>query len=70
MDVNIEPYDEACNQHRRACPAAASLARPASGFATLRRARLTEADILHHEDARIDACQDVHARGGIEALEN
>jgi hypothetical protein len=30
----------------------------------------TEADIVHHEDATIDARQDVHAAGGIEALEN
>jgi hypothetical protein len=30
----------------------------------------TEADILHHEDATIDARQDVHSAGGIEALEN
>jgi len=32
--------------------------------------RQTEGDIVHHEDARIDAHQDVHAGDGIEELEN
>jgi hypothetical protein len=31
---------------------------------------IDEADILHQEDARIDARQDVHVGGGIEALKN
>jgi hypothetical protein len=44
---------------RRARSAAASPARPAPGSATPGRARLTEADILHHGDVRIDAHQDV-----------
>jgi len=33
-------------------------------------ARLTEGDILYHEDARIDARQDVHVGDDIEELKN
>jgi hypothetical protein len=86
MDVNVEPYDEACNQRRRvrphpmlrdgataghrACSAAASPDGPAPRSATSGRAQLTEADILHHGDARIDARQDARTEGEIEGLEN
>jgi hypothetical protein len=55
---------------RRARSAAASPAGPAPGSATPGRARLTEADILHHRDVRIDAHQDVRTGGGIEGFEN
>jgi hypothetical protein len=61
--------DEA-SARRRARSAAASSAGPAPGSATLGRAWLTEADILHHRDVRIDAHQDVCTGGGIEGLEN
>jgi len=47
-----------------------SLIGPVLGYTITGQAPLTEGDILHHEDARIDARQDVHAGDSIGELEN
>jgi predicted Fe-S protein YdhL (DUF1289 family) len=47
-----------------------SLKGPAPGSTITRQARLIVGNIIHHEDGRIDSCQDVHAADGTEKLGN